>query len=262
MIGAALDPRASPTEGSPPHSAHMRYEEGRTGSCRCRTERPETRPCLPPLEDMDRANRPRSAKVLGETDLSVPYLIDRLATTLPDDLIDLGNAGGAHRMSFGEQPPAWVDRNRTIQRSQSLLHRAAPLSLLDESKILSGRDFGDAEAIVHLRHVDITRGDAGRPIRLPRGHDRGLEGRQVRLLKQGPGAHGVARPDHVDRPVGESSRDLTRAKDRGRRAVADWRAVIQPEGITDQARFQDLVQGHRLLKVGLRIGASVPPVLH
>src|SRR3990172_646421 len=179
MIGAALDRRASPTEGSPPHSAHMRYEEGRTGSCKCRTERPRIRPCLAPFEDMDRANRPRSAEVLGETDLSVPYLIDRLATKLQDDLIDLGDAGGAHRMSFGEQPPAWVDRNRTIQRSQSLLHRAAALSLLDESKILSGRDLGDAEAIIHFLHLHISRGDAGRPIRLPRGDDRGLEGRQV-----------------------------------------------------------------------------------
>src|SRR3990172_11034054 len=150
MIGAPLAPRAPPTEGSPPHSAHMRHEEGRTGSCRCRTERPRIRPCLPPFEDMDRADRPRSAEVLGETDLSVPYLIDRLATKLPDDLIDLGDAGGAHRMSFGEQPPAWVDRNRTIQRSQSLLHRAAPLSLLDASKILRGRDPWEAEAIVHL----------------------------------------------------------------------------------------------------------------
>src|SRR5574341_114010 len=239
MIGVALDPRASPPGGSPPHGAHMTHEEGRTGSCRCRIERPRIRPCLAPLEDMDRAHRPRSAEVLGETDLSVPYLIDRLATKLPDDLIDLGDAGGAHRMSFREQPPAWVDRSRTIQRSQALLHRAAALSLLDESKILSGRDLGDAEAIVHLRHVDIARGDAGPSIRLPRGDDRGLEGGQVRHLKQGPGSHGVAGPNHVDRPVGEFSRDLTRAKYRGRGAVADWRAVMQPKGIADQARIQD-----------------------
>src|SRR5574337_1161261 len=192
------------------------------------------RPSSSPLEDVDRADRPGPAKVMSQADLGAIHLIDRMTPELLNDLIDLGEARGAHRMSLAEQAAARVDRKLPVKRREPIGDSRSSPPFFYESQIFDGRNLGNREAIVHLRDIDIARGEIGLSVGLLRGGYRGLKRGQVRHLEQRRGTYGVTRTDDINRSIGELGCPIGRTENGGGGAIADRGAVIESKRIADQ----------------------------
>ena len=126
-----------------------------------------------PACDRLEGSDPASHRV-GDADAGIRNLtVLDLAAQLPGELDDLGDTGGADRVTLGEQASADVDRDDLVEQCPTLL---------GETERLRGEHLADRERIMDLGHVDVRRRDPGGLIgSLPRGAT-DLQPREVRPL--------------------------------------------------------------------------------
>ena len=99
---------------------------------------------------------------MGEADLRA-FDLSRacLAAEVPDDLDDVGDAGGAERVALGEQAAAGVDRDLAADLGRAFVDQLAGLALAAEAEVLVVQELGGGEAVVQLDLAEVLGADAG-----------------------------------------------------------------------------------------------------
>src|SRR5579883_2306391 len=101
---------------------------------RCRRFRSRDSSCRP--QYAHNAGGSRSAEILCQADFIARDLaLARLAADLQRYIANLPHAGGAHRMAFGLEPAAGVDREFAVEAGLACQCVRAAFTLLDEAEI-------------------------------------------------------------------------------------------------------------------------------
>ena len=183
------------------------------------------------------------------------------AAQLMHDLVELPQAGGAHRMAFGQQAAAGVDRDLAIDRGAALGGPEGPLAARHQAQILAVDHLGDREAVVQFDHIDIGGRDARGLISPLRRRHRGLERAQVRVAGDARRPAGLDRRQDVHRHAGDLAQHRSRDQhDRGR-AIAGRAAVEELKRVADGGRGFDLLVGKVGAHLGQRIAQAIALVL-
>ena len=105
---------------------------------------------------------PKTAAIFGDRDTRVGHLpFTGFAAKLHDELDELDEPRGSHRVAFGHQSTGGVDRNAPAQGSHAALGEAAAFAANAQAEVLDLDDFCEGTRIVHLGDVDVLRSDAG-----------------------------------------------------------------------------------------------------
>ncbi len=113
------------------------------------------KPGLSDRQDIDRAGR-CEADYVGQPHFGVGDLALFGALVLgqmPDHFADVGHAGGADRMAFGEQAARYVDRYLTAQirmLAAALIDELAGLAFLAQEQVLVMDQLGAGETVVQF----------------------------------------------------------------------------------------------------------------
>src|SRR3990167_3913350 len=123
------------------------------------------RPISGLLEDVDGAGgahaRP-AADHVRKAELRVPDLpLSGIAAQVSGDLVDVGDAGSAQGMAFGQQPAGDIHRDAAAQLGVAVVDQPSRLAVGAEAEVLVVNDLGRGEAVVQLDEAEVLRPDAG-----------------------------------------------------------------------------------------------------
>src|SRR6202035_4185763 len=110
------------------------------------------------LEDVHSAGRPQADDV-GQADartldLSVP----RLPARVGGHLVEVGAAGGADGVAFGDEPARHVDGDGPVAPRAPPVDEVARAPGLAQLEVLVVDELGGGEAVVQLHQVEVLRG--------------------------------------------------------------------------------------------------------
>ena len=183
------------------------------------------------MQHIDHAGAAGAAHIVGQPEfqVGVVHLAGAgFAAQLLIHLNHLGHAAGAHRVAFGLEAAAGVDRTVARPGRAPLVHRVRAFAGGKEAQILGGYDFGNGKAVVDFGHAHLLRPDARHGVSLGGGGFGGGQRSQLLGIMQGtPGSLPDAGDMH--RLVGELARDFTGHQQHAGSAVGDGSAVVQAQ---------------------------------
>ena len=146
----------------------------------------------------------RPAHVVRHADLcAVDLALAGRAPELLDDLADLLDAGRTDRVAAGLEAAARVHRDLPAKSGFAIGSEFPGRSLLAEAEVLDGADLCNREAVVHLDHVDVVRGQVCHLERTLAGRNRRVQSRDVAPVVQRDRVAGLSGREYLNRRVRE-----------------------------------------------------------
>ena len=179
-------------------------------------------------------------------------------------LVDVGDAGGAERMTLGEQTARHVDRNPPPERHIAVVDQPSRVAVPAQPEVLVVEDLGGGEAVVEFDEIHILRPEAGHLV----GRGRSLAGAGVDIRHDQvaflPGVGGEHRGAHLDGAVHEAefAHLLLGSDHGGGRAVHVHRTHELGVGVGDHLGIHHRLERGLDLVHGLGIHGGVVVVLH
>src|SRR6476646_4703308 len=112
------------------------------------------------LEDVHRARAARADHVRQTDARAVDLAAARLAAQMRRHLVDVGDAGGAERMTLRQKSAGDVDGNAPAELGLAAVDHAARLTVLAETEMLVVHELGRGEAVMQLDEIEIVRAES------------------------------------------------------------------------------------------------------
>ena len=106
-------------------------------------------------QNIDGAGNPRTAKIMGQTDICVLNLVWMSPSQLLYNFVNLSEAGCANRVPLGLEATAGIYRQITAYLGPAFRSPATTVPLLHETEILGVDDLGNRKAIMQLYKINV-----------------------------------------------------------------------------------------------------------
>src|SRR5689334_18341883 len=113
------------------------------------------------LEDVHRTRAAGADDMRQPDPRAVDLAATRLAAQMRRHFVDIGDAGGAERMTLREKPARNVDRDAAAKLRLAAVDHAPGFAVLAEAEIFVMHELGSRKAIMQLDEIEIVRAEPG-----------------------------------------------------------------------------------------------------